>query len=298
MSETVKFIGVGAVKSGSSWMASILEQHSEVSMSSRKEIAYFNTFNFNGTKNSSSDYGLDYYLKFWPKIKGVKGEVSPQYLFDYCAPQKIKNAFPDVQILIILRNPKDVLYSHFLYEQRFNQNIEPHLSFIQALDKYPYLIESARFSIQIKRYKEVFSPTNLHIYFLDNALKNPQEFSKRLYSDIGLNDIEFIPDFASINQSKQVGSKFVNSIIRFPSSIKQRIESSVFAISLNRLKASKLFIYIVKFRNKLLDKNIVPLIKPKLTKQEVNYVSDLLNEEIVELENLLGIDLSRWKTCD
>ena len=51
MSEIVKFIGVGAVKSGSSWMASILEQHSEVSMSSRKEIAYFNTFNFNGTKN-------------------------------------------------------------------------------------------------------------------------------------------------------------------------------------------------------------------------------------------------------
>ncbi len=298
MSEVVKFIGVGAVKSGSSWMASILEQHSEVSMSSRKEIAYFNTFNFNGTKNSSTDYGLDYYLKFWSKMKGVKGEVSPQYLFDYSAPQKIKNAFPDVQILIILRNPKDVLYSHFLYEQRFNQNIEPHLSFIQALDKYPYLIESARFSIQIKRYKEVFSPTNLHIYFLDNALKNPQEFSKRLYSDIGLNDIGFLPDFATINQSKQVGSKFVNSIIRFPSSIKQRIESSVFAISLNRLKASKLFIYIVKFRNKLLDKNIVPLIKPKLTKQEVNYVSDLLNEEIVELENLLGIDLSRWKTCD
>ena len=107
MSEIVKFIGVGAVKSGSSWMASILEQDSEVSMSSRKEIAYFNTFNFNGTKNNSTDYGLDYYLKFWSKMKGVKGEVSPQYLFDFSAPQKIKNAFPDVQILICLLYTSD-----------------------------------------------------------------------------------------------------------------------------------------------------------------------------------------------
>jgi len=298
MSEIVKFIGVGAVKSGSSWMASILEQHSEVSMSSRKEIAYFNTFNFNGTKNNSTGYGLDYYLKFWSKMKGVKGEVSPQYLFDFSAPKKIKNAFPDVQILMILRNPNDVLYSHFLYEQGFNQNIESQLSFIEALDKYPYLIESARFSTQVKRYIEVFSPTNLHIYFLDKALKDPQAFSKRLYSDIGLNDVEFIPDYASVNESKQVGSKLANAIIRFPSLIKQRLESSVFGLLVNRLKASKLFIHIVKFRNGLLDQNIRPLIKPKLTEGEVKYISRLLKDEIVELENLLDLDLSRWKTCD
>jgi len=298
MSEIVKFIGVGAVKSGSSWMASILEQHSEVSMSSRKEIAYFNTFNFNGTKNSSTDYGLDYYLKFWSKMNGVKGEISPQYLFDFSAPQKIKNAFPEVQILMILRNPKDVLYSHFLYEQGFNQNIEPQLSFIEALYKYPYLIESARFSTQVKRYKEVFSPSNLHIYFLDNALKDPYTFSKSLYSDIGLKDVEFKPDYSSVNESKKVDSKFVNAIIRFPSIIKQRLESSVFGVIVNRLKASKLFIYIVKYRNTLLDRNIRPLIKPQLTEEEVNLVSTLLRDEIIELENLLDLDLSRWKTCD
>jgi hypothetical protein len=295
MSNEVRFIGVGAVKSGSSWMASLLEQHPEVSMSSRKEIAYFNKFNFNGTKNNSTDFGLNYYLKFWQKSEAVKGEVSPQYLFDPSAAKRIKEAFPDVHILMILRNPKDVLYSHFLYERGFNQNIPKNTSFIDALKSYPYLIESACFSKQIKRYLAVFPSSQLHIYFLNEALKNPQEFSKKLYTNIQLTNINFKPDYSSVNESKQVRSTFINALIRFPSQVKTRLENSIFSRLVETTKSSNLFISIVKYRNNLLDRNVQALVKPKLTEPELAYISPIVAKEIEDLEVLLKLDLQAWK---
>ena len=294
----VNFIGVGAVKSGSSWMASLIQQHPEVCMSTRKEIAFFNACNFNGTKNVSSSYGQEYYLKFWPRTEKVKGEVSPQYLFDLESPLRIKEAFPNVHILIMLRNPKQVVYSHCLYEKFFNRSIDSSLSFIEALEQYPYLLKSACFTEQIKRYFKVFDKDKIHIYFLDEALKDQQEFSKQLYADINLKDVNFKPDYASVNESKQVNSNLVDSLIRMPSLVKQKIEGSFLKVVFKEVKRSKLFIQMVKWRNNMLDKNVKRLNKPKMTPDEKSYLDAYFKNEIENLEQLLDVDLSRWKTID
>ena len=298
MIKEVSFIGIGAVKSGSSWMASLLYQHPEVCMSSRKEIAFFNACNFNGTTNVTSKYGRAYYLKFWPNTAKVKGEVSPQYLFDIESPRRIKEAFPNVHILIMLRNPKDVVYSHYLYEKFFNRSIDSSLCFIEALERYEYLLKSACFAEQLERYFKVFDKDKIHIYFLDEALKDKQEFSKQLYTDINLKDVNFKPNYASVNESKQVNSTIINSLIRLPSIAKQKIESSFLSVILEKLKPSKLFIRIVKWRNSILDKNVKVLKKPKMTLAEKSYLDAYLKKEIQKLECLLDLDLSRWKTID
>lgn len=298
MADEIRFIGVGAVKSGSSWMASLLDQHPEVSMSSRKEIAYFNGYNFNGTKNESSTYDLTYYLKFWSKSNKVKGEVSPQYLFDHESPKRIKSALPDVQILVMLRNPKQVVYSHYLYEKYFNNSIDPSISFIQALNKYPYLLKSACFTEQLQRYKEVFAEDKIHIYFLDKALEDKCSFSKQLYSAINLKNVDFQPNYDSVNESKQTKSNFVYAIIRMPSLLKQWIERTFFNRLFEKFKQSKFFIKLVKYRNNILDKNIKPLKKPQLSQEEIRYLDSYFTPEIEKLEQLVGEDLSRWKSVD
>lgn len=294
----VSFIGVGAVKSGSSWMSSLLEQHPEVCMSSRKEVAFFNACNFNGIENVSSSYEREYYLKFWPKTEKIKGEVSPQYLFDVESPRKIKAFFPNVHILIMLRNPKQVVYSHYLYEKFFNRSIDSSLSFLKALDKHPYLLKSACFTEQIQRYFEVFEQYKIHIYFLDEALKDKSKFSRQLYSDINLKDVSFKPNYESVNESKQVNSNMINSLICIPSLVKQKIESSLLSEMFGLVKRSKFFIRIVKWRNNILDKNVKRLQKPQMTLEEKMYLDVYFKDEIQNLERLLDLDLSRWKTID
>lgn len=294
----LRFIGIGAVKSGSSWMASLLSQHPEVCMSSRKEIAYFNAFNFDGTENKSSSYGLDYYSKFWSNTDKVKGEVSPQYFYDEGCPKRIKEAFPDTHILIMLRNPKQVVYSHYLYEKFFNRSIEASISFIEALNKNPFLLKSALFSEQIKRYQKIFRKEKIHIYFLDEALKNKSKFSKQLYADIELDKVDFEPDYSSVNESKRVKSEFINRLIRIPSSIKKQVEGSFLKGFMNQVMQAKFFIHLVRLRNSLLDRNVERLNKPKLTLEEKNYLDNYFKKEIEDLELLLGVDLSRWKTID
>ena len=298
MFNEVHFIGVGAVKCGSSWMASLLNQHPEVSMSDRKEISFFNAYNFNGTINTSYGYGKTYYSKFWPNTRKVKGEVSPQYLFDLESSRRIKETFPNVHILIILRNPKEVVYSHYLYDKFFNRSIDSSFDFIEALEYYPYLLKSACFTEQIERYFKVFDKDKIHIYFLDEALKDKHEFSKQLYTDINLKDVNFRPNYALVNQSKQINSFIINVLIKFPSLVKQIIERSILNKILEKLKRSKLFIGIVRFRNNILDKNVKQLKKPKMTLEEKYYLEAYFKNEIQNLENLLDLDLSRWKTID
>ena len=298
MKEVLGFIGIGAVKSGSSWMASLLSQHPVVCMSTRKEVAFFNTFNFNGTRNESSSYGEMYYSKFWPTTNKIKGEVSPQYLFDFDSAHRIKRAFPDVHILAMLRNPKKVVYSHFLYERFFNRSIDLSLSFLEALEQHPYLLQSACFTKQLKQYFKEFDPDKIHVFFLDEALENQEEFSKQLYRCINLNDVHFKPDYASVNESKQIDSRLLNVLIRVPSMMKKILERTFLRPILAKAKQSRTFLYLVKWRNNLLDKNIKRLDKPEMTSDEKNYLRLYFKNEIEELEELLQVDLTRWKTSD
>ena len=298
MKNKVFFIGVGAVKSGSTWMGSLLAQHPEVCMSYRKEIAYFNTKNFNGTKNESSEYGIEYYLQFWPKTEKIKGEISPQYLFDVDSPRRIKDIFPDTHILMMLRNPKEVVYSHYLYEKYFNQSINASKSFIDALSSSSYLLKSAFFTEQIQRYFDIFDRDKIHIYFLDEALDDPSLFSRQLYQDLNLKDINFKPDYSSKNNSKQIKSKWIHFLIVLPSVVKKMIEKSFLNRVLKKVRSSMFFIRIVNWRNNMLDRNVKLFKKPNMTKEEKLYLDGCLNSEIESLEKLLGVNLSRWKTID
>ena len=294
----VRFIGVGAVKSGSSWMASLLGQHPEVAMSSRKEVSYFNRFNLNGTPNYSSSFDFSYYKKFWSNNNKIKGEVSPQYLFDMHAPLSIKKMFPNTHILIMLRNPSEVVYSHFLYEKLFNRSIKPNLSLEKAIQANSYLLETASFSDQVERYLSVFGENKVHIYLMEEALKDPSIFSKKLYSDIDLVDVDFKPSYNSVNQSKKVRSNLIFSLLTIPSLIKKIIEGSRGNCFVDKIKQTRFYINLVNARDRILDKNISLVKKPKMSLEESKLLESYFKKDIENLETLLDRDLSEWKASD
>ncbi len=291
----IDFIGIGSAKSGSTWLCNLLEQHPDVAIPKLKEVTYFNKCSFNGDLNKKYSLGLDYYHSLWKEHKRC-GEFSPIYLFDFKAPLLIKNYNSNIKLLVILRNPVDRAYSHFLYDQYFDQNIEKDLSFFDAIKKYDYLIKAGLYYNQLERYLSIFPAKNIKIFVFENAIENPTNTAKELYKFIDVN-INFKPDFSAKNESKKVKFELLDWIIGLPGKFK-RILSNFCIISSSRtnpFERTRLYQTLFNFKTMIKDKNIEPLLRKELSKKEYNRCFDFFVEDISQLEEKYNVDVSGWK---
>ncbi|MCC5810111.1 MAG: sulfotransferase domain-containing protein, partial [Ectothiorhodospiraceae bacterium] len=107
------FICIGIQKAGTSWLYRMVEQHPEVLASEPKELHFFN-------RDHNYQRGLDWYLSHfdWTRPANAAGEFTPDYLwirqqhsdkrgFEATpnVPERMVEAFPDLKLIVILRNP-------------------------------------------------------------------------------------------------------------------------------------------------------------------------------------------------
>ena len=151
--QKIDFIGIGMHRSGTTWLSECLRQHPDVLFPKRskepnaqldhltlkedKELDFF-TVNFlvdkvSGQRLNNYGKGLAWYLAQFPEARPgkVRGEFSPAYMeFDHAA-GLIHDAFPDIKLLVMLRNPVEMAYS--LYGiRRYADRAEP-ISFEEAI---------------------------------------------------------------------------------------------------------------------------------------------------------------------
>ena len=121
------FMCIGAAKSGTTSLYDILRQHSDVYVPAFKEPHFFDI---------PDNYikGLEWYSKeYYNKVKNEKciGDFTPTYFFDKEVPKRIRSDIGrDIKFIIILRNPVDRAYSHYLHMKRDRHEL---LSFKDAL---------------------------------------------------------------------------------------------------------------------------------------------------------------------
>ena len=121
------FFIVGAPKCGTTAMNDYLDQHPDVFMA-HKELHYFG--NDLQVKNRISEQ--EYLQHFKDAVnEKIIGEASVWYLFSATAAKEIKSFSPDAKVLIMLRNPVDVIYS--LHSQHLYDGNEDVLDFESAL---------------------------------------------------------------------------------------------------------------------------------------------------------------------
>lgn len=126
------FIIIGAQKGGTSSLFYYLSQHSQLSLPHTKEIHFFDN-NYNK--------GINWYKSQFPSQfigKRITGEASPYYMFHPHVPGRVFKSCPKSKFIVMLRNPVDRAYSHFMMQKK--RKIEP-LSFEDAIK-----VESARIS--------------------------------------------------------------------------------------------------------------------------------------------------------
>lgn len=261
----IDFIGIGAQKCATTWIAQCLSEHPEICLSQPKEINFFNKKDSFYLKNREWNYpkGISWYISHFshcPQNK-IKGEFSTNYLYDENSAALIKENFPQVKIIACLRNPLFRALSQY-HHTRERKKIES--SFEKAIQEEPEFIERGFYYKQLKRYFKLFPQKNILILIYEEIEKNPIKFIQNVYQFLGA-ESSFVPP--SLNKRPRVGG-YHNLSFRI----------------LFRLP------FLLKLIRKL---GISPL--PKIHSETKKHLQKTFEDDIKNLEKLLNKDLSIWR---
>ena len=119
------FLIIGVNRCGTTAFYDLICQHSKVKRATHKELGYF-TFNHSN--------GMGWYLKQFPICQQgeITGEATPDYFWkDEQTPKEVKDSFPSIKLILLLRNPVARSYSNYQLSIR-NRPSNDKTSFIEG----------------------------------------------------------------------------------------------------------------------------------------------------------------------
>ncbi|GEQ96456.1 sulfotransferase [Iodidimonas gelatinilytica] len=291
------FFIVGAPKCATTAMDTYLAQHPQIFMSPAKEPHHFAKDLYHGAMECSAEryFGLFKDVSDEP----VVGESSVFYLLSKTAAAAIRAYQPDARILIMLRDPIDVIASHhsqIVYEA-FEQETdletalalenERKANFNEARADYRERVLHYRdvvaFSEQIERFFEHFPREQIHIVFYEDVRADLAGTYRGILKFLGV-DPEFHPNFQVENANKRARSAKITNFLRY---------TPDWVSAFSRLLLPKReWRVAVKDRIKRFNTQFQP--RPPMPDHVHNQLAADLALEVEKLGALLGRDLSHW----
>jgi len=284
---------VGAPKCGTTSLFNYLIQSKEIGSSSIKEPYYFADDFPKIRKLSGFECSKNEYEKHFNFQNTYNIDASVWYLYSKTAIQNIHNYNPNAKIIVMLRNPVEMVYS--LYSQhrhRFektksfekawrNSKKKRHAPlFMGEIDEELFDYQSiGLYSEQLQRLFSIFDRENIKVILFDDFSNNTlQEYNK-------------VMKFLSLKPKKNVNLRKanVNYVERYNlittliNHLPDRFVSNLKGIKRSLLRGSSKSFFIKKIPRK-------PLTKDFESELKMFYRTD-----IEELEKILNISLKCWK---
>jgi hypothetical protein len=274
------FLGIGAMRSGTTWLDSILRTHPDIYLPERrKEIHFFDLY---------YDKGIDWYKDFFSAhTKVIKkyrqiGEITPAYLYFPEIPERIKTYLPDCRFLVILRNPVDRAYSHYGFRVK---NFAEKRTFAQLLEQEPEIKQKGLYFEQISRYLAFFPQENFLFLVFEETIKNPESILKQLAEFLSVEYEKF--ELSTVSQKKNS-----SGLVRFP-------RARALACNFRDFLRDRDLDWLWNMA-KSLNMNLVLETEgqqlPSISQEMRAMLLDYYRSDIDNLEKLLQINLSSWKT--
>jgi len=210
----IDFIGIGAERSATTWIAKCLNEHPEICIPD-KELFFFNEYDphYLSVKNYRYRNGLKWLKSKFAKCprQNIKGEFTPTYLYDKKAAERIIKDFPNVKLIVSIRNPARRAYSQYINDTRIG--VIPKMSFTQALKLYKSYTEKGYYGKYMKLYFSLFPKKNILVIFYSDIKKVPKTTMKKLFKFIGVSDINYLPP--SVNAIENPSSKARFQLLNF-----------------------------------------------------------------------------------
>ena len=280
------FIIPGANKSGTSYVATILNQHKNILMSFSKEPSFFSRHE----KLGVYDRGIKFYAKNFVEFNGEKeiGEASTIYMYDPESPALIKQHLGNCRLIFILRDPVDRVYSNYWQSIKGGMHLPDFHTFLTSgCEHAEELIYVSRYDIHLERFYKLFDESRILIKIYEELQINPREFFNSITDFL---ELDQLPD--SINFEKRVNPASIPWSPFFSRLLKNRTMIQTVKHNIPSSWGPKLREFLVKARG-FFQK---PINYPALEERSENLLMERLQNTIVSLDKNLNADLSQWKS--
>ena len=275
------FFIVGAPRAGTTSLWEYLKNTKGVYMSPIKEPNYFSV-------SVNSDLLIlrvirdkKKYLELFKDVNDeiAIGEATPLYLWDPKTPKLIHDRIPKAKIIILLRDPIERAYSHFLKLASYGTESHPLSESIKKALKAPpdysgRVVEGGLYYEQVKRYLDIFGKDLVRIYIYEEFVKDPRHYVKEMLEFLGVNE----------EPPSSVGE--IHNPLRAP--------RGIIAAKIMQSESAR------KFGKKILPRSVGPALKvifgKKTDKSPMQLearelLEKIYKEDVKKLENLLGRSL-------
>jgi hypothetical protein len=291
------FLVIGAGKSGTTALHRYLKQHPQIFMSKPKELRFFpfenQRMDFRGPGDARDAAGMiidleDYRAHFAAGADyPARGESSPLYLYYPQTAARIRHHIPDAKLIAILRHPADRAYSQFLMKRR--DGLE-RLGFEEALaaegqriadgwSHHWHYRQRGFYARQLKPYFKLFDRRQLRVYLYEDYVADPVGFMQDIFRFLDVDD-GFVPDMSvRHNESKLPRNRALQVFLTEPRAAKNVFKPLVPTRWSRRIgdRLRRLNVY-----------------KPALPGELRWRLIEDYREDIIELQEMLGRDLSHW----
>ena len=296
------FLIFGVQKAGTTSIYNYLKQHPQVFMSPVKETNFMEhaplefdeaaepatpQFDAKGRRKLLTIH--DYKSLF----EGVRdevaiGEASPNYLFHHeRTVQTIQKYVPNTKLIAILRNPVDRAYSDYLMHVREVIG-EPKPLAIQLEQKAEtsYTLLKGKYYEGIKHFLDVFGSEQVKVFLYDDLSTDSVAFMRDIYNFIGV-DRSFDVNTKQRKQMAEV-PKFqtINQLLRTENPFRIAARSLLRKV-LSEEKRQQL-------RSRLIAVNSQGKESMPLSAEDRQLLETYYREDVQQLQDLIGQDLSRW----
>lgn len=283
------FLIVGAPKAGTTSLYHYLSDHPDVFMSNPKEVNYFSREAIEAQCLYYDDIKIktlsDYESLFKPVInEKTIGEGSVSYLYYTDTPRKILETLGNIKIIIMLRDPIDRGFSHYLMDRKLGLVNSSYSEIVSQSGQhkhqhlyYQQYVKLGLYYEQVKRYLDTFRDQSVKIILQEDLRDNPDQTIIQLYEFLGINttyksDLSIKHNSFSEPKNPLVHSLYSSHFLR--TTVKNILPKAI-------LRGIK---------NCLFQRTI----KPSIDTQTLSTLSKLYREDLDKLSTLIGIDLSNW----
>jgi len=274
-------------------MYEYLRQHPDVFMPYRKEPVYFGSDLHKRPPYLTESSYLELFAG--ANEKRAVGEATVWYLYSQSAPAEIHEFAPDARIVIMVRNPVDMihsLHSHMLFsaneeiadfsgalaaeaDRRAGRRIPSTARRPEGL-QYRWV---GRVSPHLRRYLDTFGPERVHVIVYDDLQVDPASVYRDTLAFLGV-DPSFQPEFRLVNENKRPRSELL-----------RRLTHAHWFVSATSALPAPIHHRVWRTMKRL---NIRPEPRRPLDPGLRRQLQDEFADEVADLSRLLGRDLTYW----
>ena len=177
---------VGAAKSGTTSLATMLSRHREVYLPSTKEPEFFSF-------DSNFGRGLDWYKELYREAGNAKVVLDAstgysRYPEIPATVERLRSQTPDAKIIYLMRDPVDRSFSHYVH--RWSTELHPNtpfrVSFEEHIESDTMCINSSDYKLQLEQYLDCFPAESVLCLFTHQLRQSPQEVLAKAWEFMGV----------------------------------------------------------------------------------------------------------------